>query len=179
MKATAGKSATVRNAPEGAASPSAAPEPEAVIEAKPVKPSVPRRSVPAKRALPGNSAADAMSAKATSAPPQAAASETSAASKEGDEKCAGVKPAKPKAKKPKLVRDSYTMPKAEYAMLAEIKQACLQAGFEVKKSQLLRIGVRLVKVLDATTLRRHVDALVPLKPRRPKLASPAAAAADE
>ncbi len=72
-----------------------------------------------------------------------------------------------KIKKPKLVRDSFTMPEAEYAALGEVKKACLKAGFEVKKSELLRIGVALVRKMALAVLKQEVGALAPLKPGRP------------
>ena len=72
-----------------------------------------------------------------------------------------------KVKKPKLVRDSFTMPEAEYAALGEVKKACLKAGFEVKKSELLRIGVALVRKMALAVLKQEVGALTPLKPGRP------------
>lgn len=72
-----------------------------------------------------------------------------------------------KIKKPKLVRDSFTMPEAEYAALGEVKKACLKAGFEVKKSELLRIGVALVRKMALAVLKQEVGALTPLKPGRP------------
>jgi hypothetical protein len=75
---------------------------------------------------------------------------------------------KEKAKKAKLVRDSFTMPELEYAALGEVKKACLKAGFEVKKSELLRIGVALIKKMDLVALKSAVGALSPLKPGRPR-----------
>lgn len=76
--------------------------------------------------------------------------------------------AREKTKKTKLVRDSFTMPEAEYAMLGEVKRACIKAGFEVKKSQLLRAGVALVRQMDVTRLREVLDGLPTLKAGRPK-----------
>jgi hypothetical protein len=73
-----------------------------------------------------------------------------------------------KVKKPKLVRDSFTMPELEYAILGEVKKACLAAGIEVKKSQLLRIGVTLLNKLDLASLNKQIAALTPLKAGRPK-----------
>jgi hypothetical protein len=70
--------------------------------------------------------------------------------------------------KPKLVRDSFTMPEREYAVLAEVKQACLKAGFEIKKSELLRIGVALISQIDMATLQNVLAALPQLKTGRPK-----------
>ena len=69
--------------------------------------------------------------------------------------------------RPHLVRDSFTMPEQEYAVLATVKQACLKAGFEVKKSELLRIGVALLGQLDTASLRAVLDSLPQLKTGRP------------
>lgn len=82
-----------------------------------------------------------------------------------------VKPApaqKEKIKKPKLVRDSFTMPEAEYQVLGDVKKACIKAGFEVKKSELLRIGVALIHKMDAAKLKETLASLPPLKAGRPK-----------
>ena len=73
-----------------------------------------------------------------------------------------------KPRKPKLVRDSFTMPEKEYAVLGEVKEACLAAGISVKKSELLRVGVALVGALGMGALKAHVGSLVPLKSGRPK-----------
>ena len=76
--------------------------------------------------------------------------------------------AKDKLKKPKLVRDSFTMPEAEYAVLGEVKKACLKAGIEVKKSELLRVGVALIRQLDTAKLKEILASLPALKAGRPK-----------
>lgn len=75
---------------------------------------------------------------------------------------------KEKPKKTKLVRDSFTMPEAEYAVLGEVKKACLKAGVEVKKSELLRIGVALIRQLDVARLKEILAGLPTLKAGRPK-----------
>lgn len=75
---------------------------------------------------------------------------------------------KEKAKKAKLVRDSFTMPEAEYAVLGEVKKACLKAGIEVKKSELLRVGVALIRQLDTAQLKEILSKLPALKAGRPK-----------
>jgi hypothetical protein len=83
-------------------------------------------------------------------------------------------PAKPvaatteKIRKPKLVRDSFTMPEQEYEVLGQVKKACLKAGFEIKKSELLRIGVALISQLDMATLQNVLANLPQLKTGRPK-----------
>jgi len=76
--------------------------------------------------------------------------------------------AKEKGKKVKLVRDSFTMPETEYAVLGEVKKACLKAGFEVKKSELLRVGVALIRQMEIGKLRSVLQTLTPLKAGRPK-----------
>jgi LAS superfamily LD-carboxypeptidase LdcB len=80
------------------------------------------------------------------------------------------KPAEPKdkVKKPKLVRDSFTMPEAEYQVLADMKKACLKAGVEVKKSELLRVGVALIRQMDVAKIKEVLNTLPPLKAGRPK-----------
>lgn len=79
-----------------------------------------------------------------------------------------VEPAKDKQRKDKLVRDSFTMPEQEYAVLGQVKKACLKAGFEIKKSELLRIGVALISQIDLATLQNVLSALPQLKTGRPK-----------
>jgi hypothetical protein len=81
-----------------------------------------------------------------------------------------AEPARPEATsqaRPTLVRDSFTMPEHEYATLAAVKQACLKAGFEVKKSELLRMGVALLGQLDIAALRTVLASLPQLKTGRP------------
>lgn len=50
------------------------------------------------------------------------------------------KPAK--VKKPKLVRDRFTIPKTEYTVLDELKTRADKLAHPVKKSELLRAGVK-------------------------------------
>ncbi len=73
--------------------------------------------------------------------------------------------------RPVLVRDSFTMPEQEYAVLADVKSACLRAGIDVKKSELLRVGVALLGQLDVATLRAVLAALPQLKTGRPPAGS--------
>lgn len=81
-----------------------------------------------------------------------------------------------KAKKPKLVRDSFTIPKDEYAAIETLKQRCTTLAQPVKKSELLRAGLKLLVSLDDTALRAAVQAVPSIKTGRPKAdAAPAAA----
>ena len=74
----------------------------------------------------------------------------------------------PKAKKVKLVRDSFTMPGNEYQVLQDIKKAALKAGIELKKSELLRIGIGMLKSITVAQLEQARAALTKLSAGRPK-----------
>ena len=77
----------------------------------------------------------------------------------------------PKASKSandKVVRDSFTMPTKEYAKIAKVKNACLKAGFQIKKSELLRIGIALISEMEPEKLKSAQAKLEPIKTGRPK-----------
>jgi hypothetical protein len=73
-----------------------------------------------------------------------------------------------KAKKTKLVRDSFTIPEDEYTVLSELKKTLLAVGVEAKKSQLLRVGLVLLKKASEAELKKQLADLAPLKAGRPK-----------
>ena len=70
--------------------------------------------------------------------------------------------------KKKVVRDSFTMPHDEYQKIAEIKTACLKAKMHVKKSEVLRAGLKLLSGLGTVQLKRELAALEKIKTGRPK-----------
>jgi hypothetical protein len=78
---------------------------------------------------------------------------------------------KEKAKKPKLVRDSFAMPESEYEVLRDMKKACMKAGVDIKKSELLRVGVALLKKQTPADIQASLSGLVSLKAGRPKKAA--------
>ncbi len=75
----------------------------------------------------------------------------------------GVKPAKQK-----LVRDSFTIPEAEYQILVNTKKLLTKSGVEVKKTELLRVGLLLIGNSSLPVLKRHLGGLKRLKSGRPK-----------
>jgi hypothetical protein len=81
---------------------------------------------------------------------------------------------KPDAKKPKkehkkkVVRDSFTMPQEEYAKIAEIKAICLKAKMHIKKSEVLRAGLKQLADLNATQLKKALSSLEKIKTGRPQ-----------
>ena len=73
-----------------------------------------------------------------------------------------------KPKKPKLIRDSFTIPENEYQVLEDLKKRCLKAGVEIKKSDLIRIGIASLHALTVAQLGLSKDQLQKLKVGRPK-----------
>jgi hypothetical protein len=78
---------------------------------------------------------------------------------------AGKKAPKPKEK---LVRDSFTMPQEDYAVIASLKERTLRFKRPTKKSELLRAGLHALQAMPAAALREALDALTPLKAGRPR-----------
>jgi hypothetical protein len=75
------------------------------------------------------------------------------------------KPAK--AKKPKLVRDSFTIPKLEYVVLDELKQRAWQLNSQAKKSELLRAGIKALAAMSDAALLAALQAVPAIKTGRP------------
>lgn len=78
-----------------------------------------------------------------------------------------------RAKKPKLVRDSFTIPKDEYAVIEALKQRANALAQPVKKSELLRAGLKMLAGLSDAALRSALQAVPSIKTGRPKAEAPA------
>ena len=78
------------------------------------------------------------------------------------------KPKADKPKKPKLVRDSFTIPKAEYAALDALKQRAAKLGQSPKKSEVLRAGIMLLASLNDAALLTALNHVPAIKTGRPK-----------
>jgi len=65
-----------------------------------------------------------------------------------------------RVKKEKVVRDSFTMPKSDYAKIATLKEKCQKNGVRLKKSELLRAALAM---LDAAPEKRLVEAIKALE----------------
>lgn len=72
-----------------------------------------------------------------------------------------------KPAKAKVVRDSFTMPEWDYAKLAELKRRCLNGGAHVKKSELLRAGLKMLESLPERQLLAVVAQVETVKTGRP------------
>ncbi len=90
-------------------------------------------------------------------------------------KAAPAKPAKPvkapkpvKIKKPKLVRDSFTIPKDEYVVIESLKTRAGKLGQAVKKSELLRAGVKALAAMSDIQFKAALNNVPTIKTGRPK-----------
>jgi hypothetical protein len=80
------------------------------------------------------------------------------------------KPAKPPKLHRKPVRDSFTMPEADFALIATLKARALAGHREAKKSELLRAGLHALAALDTASLVQALGQLEPVQVGRPKKA---------
>jgi hypothetical protein len=156
----------------------ASPTPAARDKSTAIKPAARARSAPAagaaarKRAPATAKAPAAATKKTTARPPAARKSPPVRKAVHEPEPFAakGNKAGKPvKAKKAKLVRDSFTMPDGEYALIASLKKRCLEAGVSAKKSEILRAAVaNLAKLSDASVVAavRRLDVIKTGRPAK-------------
>jgi hypothetical protein len=69
-------------------------------------------------------------------------------------------------RKSRLVRASFALPKEDHALLDDLKEACKQDGIAVKKSQLLRVALGLLRQCDRAGLAQMVAQLPATKRAR-------------
>jgi hypothetical protein len=77
-------------------------------------------------------------------------------------------PKPPKKPKPVLVRDGFTMPEADFALIGALKKRAAAAGREAKKSELLRAGLQALAALEAAALVASLNRLEAVKVGRPR-----------
>ncbi|WP_353140247.1 hypothetical protein [Limnohabitans sp.] len=73
-----------------------------------------------------------------------------------------------KVKKPKLVRDSFTIPKDEYVVIDALKIRAGKLGQAVKKSELLRAGVKALAAMSDIQFKAALSNVPTIKTGRPK-----------
>ena len=105
-----------------------------------------KRKTPARKTAPAKVSTKAKAAKPASGTP-----------KESPKAAAATK-------KPKLVRDSFTIPKAEYAVLEELKARAARLGRPAKKSEVLRAGVQALAAMADAAFMATVGKLPHAKP---------------
>lgn len=113
---------------------------------------------------------------AQSVKPGAAATRKAAVASKPAQPAPAAAPLAPKPKH-KLVRDSFTIPKIEYAVLEALKLRAAALARPVKKSELLRAGVAALNGMSDKAFLSALNAVPSLKTGRPagtKTAAPAA-----
>ena len=81
-------------------------------------------------------------------------------------KTAAVPKAK-KPRKPKLVRDSFTIPKNEFTVLQDLKQRAGKSGTAAKKSEILRAGIKALAAMNDAAFAAALQAVPAIKTGRP------------
>ena len=130
------------------------------------KTSVPASTTPSAKAVAKKPAQKGKAA----AKPKAVAKPSAKAPAKPAAKPAPAKPATAKSvkvKKPKMVRDSFTFPKAEYAVLDELKLRSAKLGHSVKKTELLRAGIKAIAAMQDAALLAALRVVPSLKTGRP------------
>ena len=161
-------SSTDKPAEAASATPVAPAKPAARPAAKPraARPAASAVAKPASRRAPAATKPAATPARKPAAAKPVAAGK---AAKAPAAPTAGKSEKPAKAKKVKLVRDSFTMPDTEYAVIALLKKRCLEAGVSAKKSEILRAAVAgLAKLSDASVVAaiRRLDAIKTGRPAK-------------
>ena len=156
------RSTTAARAKPAATKPVAA-RPAAPARTAPAAAPAARRRVPARAATATTTKTATRPAAARKSPPAKKAVHEPAPFAAKDNKAG--KPAK--AKKAKLVRDSFTMPDGEYALIAALKKRCLDAGVPAKKSEILRAAVANLAKLGGASVVAAVRRLDVIKTGRP------------
>ena len=72
--------------------------------------------------------------------------------------------------KEKLVRDSFTMPRADFVLIHQLKERGLGFKRAIRKSELLRAGLQALAAMDDARLMALLDRLPALKAGRPRKA---------
>jgi hypothetical protein len=147
---------------EAAVKEKAAPKAEAVAKEKAAPKS---KAAPKQKSAPKEKAADASVAAAEK--PKRAKKETAKKVVAKTEVAKKEVAKKEVAKKEKVVRDSFTMPKSDYAKIAALKQKCLEVGISVKKSEVLRAGLLLLEGATSQRLLAAISAVETVKTGRP------------
>ena len=70
-------------------------------------------------------------------------------------------------KKQKTIRDSFNMPAGDYELIGQMKKRAIALGREIKKSELLRAGVKALAAMKEAAFAEAVAAVAAIKTGRP------------
>ena len=76
-----------------------------------------------------------------------------------------------RVKKPKLVRDSFTIPKAEYVVIEALKERAGKLSRAAKKSELMRAGIKALAAMSDAAFLNALAAVPTIKTGRPSAAN--------
>jgi hypothetical protein len=131
------------------------------------------KTLPAKNTTPVKTAVKTpatktVAAKAPTKPVPAKPTATAKAAPIKAEKAKAEKPVKEKTPKLKMERDSFTMPKTEYAQFHVLKERLNKLGQPAKKSELLRAGIMQLTAMTDAALKAALGKVPAIKTGRPK-----------
>lgn len=72
-----------------------------------------------------------------------------------------------RTKPERVIRDSFTLPAADYGLIAAIRQRCLQQALNVTKSEVVRAGLQALSSLSERELLEVMNNLTKIKTGRP------------
>jgi hypothetical protein len=127
-----------------------APAPATVSKAEPAAKVIPAKKAPAEKVTPARKATVAKVKPAK----KAAASVT-------------TKKQMSAARKQKTIRDSFNMPADDYALIGAMKRRAIALGREMKKSELLRAGLKALASMSEAALAQAIAAVAAIKTGRP------------
>lgn len=116
-------------------------------------------------AMPAKKVAGKTAAKPVTKPAAKPAAKKPASKKSATKKTVAV--AETKAKKSKTMRDSFNMPEFDYDLIGVLKKRALAAATEVKKSELLRAGLKVLAAMTDKDFVAAVKAVEVVKTGRP------------
>ena len=111
---------------------------------------------PAKAAAPARKAAKKPTAAPAAKPPKADKADKADKAEKAE-----------KARKPKLVRDSFTIPKNEVSVLDDLKLRAARLGRPAKKSEVLRAGIMALAGMGDAAFLASVSGVPAVKTGRP------------
>jgi len=80
---------------------------------------------------------------------------------------AATKPKPRPVKKERVIRDSFTMPKPDYDLIAELKKRAIKLGLSATKSEIVRAGLHALRQLSDDRLSSAIEKLDKVKTGRP------------
>lgn len=75
---------------------------------------------------------------------------------------------KPEKEQVKVVRDSFTMPQADYELIKLLKKRSLKSGIETNKSEILRAGLMALNQMTEDDFLNKIETVEKVKTGRPK-----------